>query len=287
MNATDLRRRLRVHARPSHVPILQSFFKTGPGEYGEGDVFIGVNLPAMRAVCRDCREAPLGAALALLRSRIHEERLLGLLMMVDRFTGGDQTERKRVHEAYLAHSARINNWDLVDVTAPQIVGGYLADRSRSPLTRLARSKSLWERRIAIVATHYFIRHGDLDDTFRIADLLLDDSHDLIHKAVGWMLREAGRRDGAALRRFLATRHDRMPRTMLRYAIERFPEKERKGYLRRATLEGRQQGEAQVWQGEARASPYSILSTVAMSSSGESIRRSSGPSCSAGIRKPKP
>jgi 3-methyladenine DNA glycosylase AlkD len=232
LTVTAIRSRLREHARPAHVPILQRFFKTGPGEYGEGDVFIGVKLPAMRSVCKACRETPLAAALTLLKSKVHEERLLALLLMVDRFTRGDDAERRRVYDAYLAHTRYINNWDLVDVTAPAVVGGYLAERSRAPLTKLARSTSLWERRIAIVATHDFIRRGDLADTFRIAGLLLDDPHDLIHKAVGWMLREAGKRDGAALRAFLASRHDRMPRTMLRYAIERFPEAERRTYLRR-------------------------------------------------------
>lgn len=238
MNAADLRRRLRACADPGHVPILQSFFKTGPGEYGEGDVFIGVRLPAMRGVCRDCREAPLEAALTLLQSGVHEERMLALLLLVDRFEQGDEKERQRVYKAYRSHTAFINNWDLVDVTAPAIVGGYLADRSRAPLTKLARSTSLWERRIAIIATHFFIRHGDIDETFRIADLLMDDPHDLIHKAVGWMLREAGTRDGAAEREFLASRHPRMPRTMLRYAIERFPEGERKKYLKTAGLKPR-------------------------------------------------
>jgi 3-methyladenine DNA glycosylase AlkD len=225
-----IRKRLRSAAQPAHVPILQSFFKTGPGQYGEGDIFIGVKLPAMRSVCRDCRDAPMEVALALLKSRVHEERMLALLLLVDRFTRGEGSEQRRVYEAYLSNTAYINNWDLVDVTAPAIVGGYLFERNRAPLGRLARSTSLWERRISIVATHFFIRHGDLADTFRIADRLLDDQHDLIHKAVGWMLREAGKRDGAALRAFLAARHPRMPRTMVRYAIERFPEAERRTYL---------------------------------------------------------
>ena len=235
ITVTDLRKRLRAHADPGSVAILQRFFKTGPGEYGEGDVFIGVRLPPMRAVCKACRDASLGTALALLKSKVHEERLLALLLMVDRFTRGDEAERRAVYEVYLAHTKHINNWDLVDSSAPYIVGGYLAERSRAPLTKLARSTSLWERRIAIVATLYFIRARDLGDTFRIADVLLADPHDLIHKATGWMLREAGKVDGAALRRYLATRHDRMPRTMLRYAIERFPEAERKKYLLMARL----------------------------------------------------
>jgi 3-methyladenine DNA glycosylase AlkD len=242
ITVTELRRRLRAHADPASVAILQSFFKTGPGQYGEGDQFIGIRLPAMRSLCRECRDTPLATALTLLDSKVHEERLLALLLMVDRFTRGDEAERKRVYDAYLANTDRINNWDLVDASAPAVVGAYLAGRSRAPLTRLARSASLWERRIAIVATLYLIREGDLADTFRIADLLLDDPEDLIHKATGWMLREAGKRDGAALRQFLATRHDRMPRTMLRYAIERFPEAERKKFLvtRRANLQARRE-----------------------------------------------
>ena len=211
--------------------MLQGFFRTGPGQYGEGDVFIGVRVPEVRAVCRECRDAPLAAVLALLESRIHEERLLALLLLVHAFERGDDTTRRRIFDAYLAHTAFINNWDLVDLSAYAIVGGYLASRSRAPLARLARSHSLWERRIAIVSTFHFIRRGDLAETLRIADLLLNDPHDLIHKAVGWMLREAGKRDGAALRTFLDARHQRMPRTMLRYAIERFDEPERQRYLK--------------------------------------------------------
>jgi len=230
LTLASIRQRLRSAAQPAHVPVLQSFFKTGPGQYGEGDIFIGVKLPAMRSVSRECRDAPMEVALALLKSRVHEERMLALLLLVDRFARGEDSERRRVYDAYLSNTAYINNWDLVDVTAPAIVGGYLFERNRAPLGRLSRSTSLWERRISIVATHFFIRQGDLADTFRIADRLLDDRHDLIHKAVGWMLREAGKRDGAALRAFLAARHVRMPRTMVRYAIERFPEAERRTYL---------------------------------------------------------
>ena len=230
----QIRRRLKACADPGHVPLLQSFFKTGKGEYGEGDVFIGVRTPEMRAICRESRGTPLASVLALLKSRVHEERALALMLLVDAFQRGDGHTRRAVYEAYLSHTAFINNWDLVDLSASAIVGGSLTGRSRSPLTRLARSSSVWERRIAIIATFHFIRLGELDDTFHIADLLLDDPHDLIHKAVGWMLREAGKRDGAALRAFLASRHHHMPRTMLRYAIERFPEAERKRYLTRTT-----------------------------------------------------
>lgn len=228
--AAAISRKLRKHADPSSVAILQRFFKTGPGEYGEGDRFIGVKVPGVRAVCRECRGASLGAIETLLRSPIHEERTLALLMLVDAFKRGDEGERRRIYDLYLANTKFINNWDLVDCSAAQIVGGWLRGRSTAPLARLARSQSLWERRIAIIATFDGIRRGEFDETFRIADLLIEDERDLIHKAVGWMLREVGKRDGAAERAFLATRYKKMPRTMLRYAIERFPEKERRKYL---------------------------------------------------------
>jgi 3-methyladenine DNA glycosylase AlkD len=243
LSAAEIGRELRKHARPAAVPILQRFFKTGPGEYGEGDTFIGVKVPGVRAVCRKCRDVPLREVQKLLRSPIHEERLLALLMLVDRFTQKKVAGtfpgkvpatflagRREIYRLYLANTAFINNWDLVDASAAQIVGGWLRDRDKAPLTRLARSKSLWERRIAIIATFDDLRRGKFDETFRIADLLLHDEHDLIHKAVGWVLREVGKRDGGAERRFLATRYKTMPRTMLRYAIERFPDAERRRYL---------------------------------------------------------
>jgi 3-methyladenine DNA glycosylase AlkD len=226
-----IRKRLKQHADPASVAILQGFFKTGSGQYGEGDIFIGVRVPAMRAICRECRGATLDVVEPLLRSPVHEERALALLLLVDAFERADERERRRIYDFYLSTTQYINNWDLVDASAAQIVGGWLRDRSRTPLDRLSRSGSLWERRIAIIATFQFIRLGEFDDTFRIADRLLTDPHDLIHKAVGWMLREVGNRDGAAERRYLAARYDRMPRTMLRYAIEKFPEQERQDYLK--------------------------------------------------------
>ena len=222
---------LRASAEPTRVAVLQGFFKTGPGQYGEGDRFIGVRLPVLRLLARQFQDARLDDIETLLASPVHEARLLAMLLLVRQFqTAKDDASRRRIYEFYLLNATRINNWDLVDVSAPGIVGRWLLGRSGAPLRRLARSKDLWERRIAIVATHYFIRQGDLDETFRVADILLNDQHDLIHKAVGWMLREAGKRDARRLRAFLAPRHDRMPRTMLRYAIERFPERERRTYL---------------------------------------------------------
>jgi 3-methyladenine DNA glycosylase AlkD len=228
--AAAISRKLRQHADPSSVTILQRFFKTGPGQYGEGDRFIGVKVPGVRAVCRECRGAAIEVIETLLHSPVHEERTLALLMLVDAFKRGDETERHRIYQLYLANTKFINNWDLVDCSAAQIVGGWLRGRSKAPLSRLAKSRSLWERRIAIIATFDGIRRGEFEETFRIADLLLHDEHDLIHKAVGWLLREVGKRDGAAERAFLASRYKEMPRTMLRYAIERFPEKERRTYL---------------------------------------------------------
>ena len=226
-----LERLLRARADRTRVPILQRFFKTGPGEYAEGDVFIGVTVPDLRRTCRECGDATADDRLRLLRSPVHEERALALLLMVDAFKRADEAGKRRIYTEYLANTRYINNWDLVDCSAAPIVGAWLAHRSRRPLHRLARSASLWERRIAIIATHHFIKAGEVEETFAIADRLRHDEHDLIHKAVGWMLREAGKRNPAAERRFLAPRYTSMPRTMLRYAIERFPERERQAYLR--------------------------------------------------------
>ena len=209
----------------------QRFFKTGPGEYAEGDRFIGVRVPAIRGVAKQYRALAHDEVLALLRSAIHEERLLALLILCDQYKRGDAAERKRIYDAYLGHTAFINNWDLVDASAHKIVGPHLENRSRRPLDRLARSKNFWERRIAVIATFFFIQREEFDDTLRIADRLLDDGEDLIHKAVGWMLREVGKRDLRREEAFLQDRYGRMPRTMLRYAIERFPERRRQAYLK--------------------------------------------------------
>jgi 3-methyladenine DNA glycosylase AlkD len=231
LSAADLRKQLHAYASPEDAVFLQRFFKTGPGQYGEGDTFIGVRVPDMRRVCRECKGASLATIRTLLRSAVHEERGLALMLLVQAFRTSEDEGRRTIYETYLAHTRDINNWDLVDLSAGAIVGGWLDGRSRAPLSRLARSKFLWERRIAIVATFHFIKRGELGETFRIADMLLRDTHDLIHKAVGWMLREAGKRDGVALRDFLRERYPTMPRTMLRYAIERFPEGERRRYLK--------------------------------------------------------
>jgi 3-methyladenine DNA glycosylase AlkD len=232
MNALECQDRLRSLGKPADAAFLARFFKTGPGEYGEGDVFIGVRVPAIRRVAKEFRALPLDEVERLLHSEVHEARLAALVILVLQTAKGDAELRRRVYDLYLANTKHINNWDLVDLSAPQLVGAYLEDRSRRPLDRLAASCWLWDRRISILATFHFIRRGDFDDTLRIAATLLVDRADLIHKAVGWMLREVGKRDQPALERFLRLHCPTMPRTTLRYAIERFPEKKRRTYLAR-------------------------------------------------------
>lgn len=217
--------------RPEDAAFLQGFFKTGPGQYGEGDLFRGIREPVLRKLSRKHDALPVEAVESLLRSAYHEDRLTALLILVRRFSRADEPERETIYNLYLANTSRINNWDLVDASAPYIIGCYLSTRDRGPLARLAVSPLLWERRMAIISTFHFIRAGDFDDTLKIAGMLLEDPEDLIHKAVGWMLREVGKRSLEAEESFLRGAYRRMPRTMLRYAIERFPEPRRKAYLR--------------------------------------------------------
>jgi 3-methyladenine DNA glycosylase AlkD len=212
---------------------LQRFFKTGPGEYGEGDRFLGVRVPDLRSLARECADVSLSALRTLLRSRVHEERLLALLALEQKYSRGSDSEKERIYRFYLDNTRCVNNWDLVDLSAGKIVGDFLIDRDRAVLYELAASENIWERRIAIIATSAFIKIGDYSDTLEIADILLEDEEDLIRKAVGWMLREVGKRDPRAEERFLKPRYRRMPRTMLRYAIERFPESKRQRYLKGA------------------------------------------------------
>ena len=225
-----LRSRLRQLASPVHARNLSWFFKTAPGEYGAGDKFIGIRVPVLRKLAREFRSLPLSATVELLQSPIHEERLLALIILVNASHRADEAGRAEIYKLYLAHLDRVNNWDLVDVSAPRIVGRHLEKRPRKILFRMSRSKNLWRRRVAVLATFHFIRLGDFADALRLAELLLDDGQDLMHKAVGWMLREIGKRDVAVLKRFLDLHAAQMPRTMLRYAIEKFPERERKRYL---------------------------------------------------------
>jgi len=230
MIARKIQKRLRQFATREKARVLQGFFKTGPGEYGEGDIFLGVVVPDIRRVAKEFQDAPLREVIKLLKSAIHEERLLALLLLVGAYTRGDDALKKKIFSLYLKNTKFINNWDLVDLSAPNIVGTHLLERSRKPLYMLARSTDLWKRRIAVLSTFAFIRQNDFDDTLRISKNLLKDDHDLIHKAVGWMLREIGKRDLRTEELFLKQHYKKMPRTMLRYAIERFPEGKRRNYL---------------------------------------------------------
>jgi 3-methyladenine DNA glycosylase AlkD len=232
IRAEMIRSELQSLADPAKALVLARFFKTGPGDYGEGDKFQGVVVPKVRRVVKAHRNAPRREVRKLLRSKFHEERLTALLILVDQYQRGDDTQKRDIYKLYLASAAHINSWDLVDLTAQHIVGAYLDGKDTSVLTRLARSQNLWERRIAMLSTYYSIRQGDSRVALRIAELLLHDPHDLIHKAVGWMLREIGKRCSLKEElRFLDAHAGAMPRTMLRYAIERLPERLRLHYLK--------------------------------------------------------
>jgi 3-methyladenine DNA glycosylase AlkD len=230
-SAAQIEARLREIGDPEHARFVAGYFRTGPGEYGEGDRFLGIRIPALRALVREYRGVSIDAMAGLLRSEWHEARLFALLMLVDAYKRADAETREAIYRLYLANTAYVNNWDLVDSSAPYIVGAHLEGRDRSVLDELARSQVLWERRIAILATQHFIRQNDFGTTLRMAEMLVDDGHDLIHKAVGWMLREIGNRDQAAEEAFLIRHQRTMPRTMLRYAIEKFPPDLRQRYLR--------------------------------------------------------
>ena len=226
----QIKARIQALANAEVAAVLQRFFKTGSGEYGEGDLFVGIKVPPLRALAREFEGAPLQVVKALLRSKVHEERTLALMILLRQFERADEALRERIYSFYLSHTAFINNWDLVDGSAPYIVGPHLWSRDRRQLYVFARSSSLWERRIAILSTLYFIRQNDFKDALKISRILLKDEHDLIHKAVGWMLREIGKQNLATEEAFLKVNYRAMPRTMLRYAIERFPEAKRRRYL---------------------------------------------------------
>lgn len=227
---------LTKRAEPSQVEGLARFFKTGPGQYGEGDRFLGIKVPVTRQVVKECwREMDFAGLEECLRSEYHEARLAGLLALVETFSHSkkNQVLQAECIDFYLSHTDRINNWDLVDLSCYPLLGEWLLDKDRTILYDLARKgKTIWEQRIGIVSTMALVRKGQIEDTFAIADILLHHPHDLIHKAVGWLLREAGKRDEEALVAYLDSRYKVMPRTMLRYAIEKFPEAKRQDYLRR-------------------------------------------------------
>ncbi len=223
--------KLRKLADPERAEIHRRFFKTGRGEYGEGDRFLGIRVPVIRKLAGEFRGLALTDAGKLLRSGWHEERLFALLTLVDSFKRNNEEVRKDIYDLYMNSTRWINNWDLVDLSAPHIPGAWLCGRSRNPLHEFAESGDLWKKRIAIVSTHHFIRMNDFTDTLAISEKLLHDDHDLIHKAVGWMLREVGKRDPETEEKFLKTHYRNMPRTMLRYSIEKFPEEKRRKYLK--------------------------------------------------------
>ena len=216
---------------PKRAEVSLRFFKTGAGEYGEGDDFLGISVPALRKLSRELRDTPLEELVTLLRSKYHEARLLALLGMVEQYKRGRAELREKVYRAYVNNTRWVNNWDLVDTSAEHIVGAHLWTRDRTVLRELGSSNSIWERRIGILATFHFIRKGEYGDTLELAEQLLGDREDLIHKAVGWMLREVGNRDRAVLDRFLARHYKAMPRTSLRYAIEKHSPDERQRYLK--------------------------------------------------------
>jgi 3-methyladenine DNA glycosylase AlkD len=230
LKARDILDRLEVLGDPEKARVAQRFFKTGPGEYGEGDVFVGLRAPEVRRLAREYGSISIHEAAGLLQSPIHEARLLALFILIRLYSRGDEELRARIFDLYLDNTRFINNWDLVDASAEHIVGAHLRHRSRSRIHALAVSVLLWERRIAIMATFHYIKHGEFEETIRVAEQLLHDREDLIHKAVGWMLREIGKRDMPTEETFLGAHYRTMPRTMLRYAIERFPEKLRQRYL---------------------------------------------------------
>ncbi len=218
-------------ADPRRAGAMARYFKTGKGEYAEGDKFLGLAVPATRALAKRYKDLPLPDIKVLLRSPWHEERVCALMLLVERFDRAGAAERKKIYKFYLTGTRFINNWDLVDMSAPGIVGGWLKDKSRAPLYRLAGSKLLWNRRIAVLACFNFIKDGESADALALARRLLDDEHDLMHKAVGWLLREIGKKcSKKVLLDFLKGSYARLPRTTLRYAIERFPAKRRKNLL---------------------------------------------------------
>jgi len=213
--------------------VLQKFFKTGKGEYGEGDVFLGLNSQQIKDVAKKFQNLNLKNIQELINSKIHDERMCGLRILLHQYKKAkkDYVKKRKIFEFYLDNSKKINNWDLVDVSAPNIVGDFLLRENTGILKKFAISENLWEKRIAIVSTYAFIKNKNFGETLAISDILLNDEHDLIHKAVGWMLREIGKRNKNVLEIFLKERYKKMPRTMLRYAIEKFPDGERKKYLK--------------------------------------------------------
>ena len=231
MTLKSLKQNLREIADPEKAEHSMRFFKTGKGEYGEGDKFLGVKVPVLRQQAKKYGDIELPDIKKLLKSPYHEERLCALIILVQKFTKGTEKERSGIYKLYLESIECINNWDLVDNSAHYIVGMYLENRDKDILYKMAESDNLWERRIAIISTFHFIKKNIFKDALKISEILLNDAEDLIHKAVGWMLREIGNRDKPSEKNFLDKHYSNMPRTMLRYAIEKFQERERQNYLK--------------------------------------------------------
>jgi 3-methyladenine DNA glycosylase AlkD len=227
----EIKKRLRKLGDQQRAEVSRRYFKTGTGEYGEGDIFLGIPVPELRKLAKTYRHLKLKDTTKLLQSPIHEERLLAVLILIHIFSAGDESMKKEIFDLYLNHTRYINNWDLVDASAQYIVGAYLAHKSKKVLYHLAKSEDLWERRIAIMSTFHFIRQDEFSETLKIAEILIADREDLIHKAVGWMLREVGKRNLQFEEQFLKLYYQKMPRTMLRYAIEKFPKARRRLFLK--------------------------------------------------------
>jgi 3-methyladenine DNA glycosylase AlkD len=227
---TSLIKELEELKNPEQAKNLQRFFKTGKGEYGEGDIFLGIKLPVQREIAKKYRDLNLTKIGELLKSKIHEHRLIALIILVDKYKKSSEKGKEEIFHFYLNNTKFINNWDLVDLSSHSIVGNFLLNKDKKILYTLSNSKNLWERRIAVISTFSFIKNNDFADSLALAEILLNDKHDLIFKAVGWMLREIGKKDEKVLENFLKFHYKKMPRTMLRYAIEKFPEERRKRYL---------------------------------------------------------
>lgn len=230
MDYINVEKELQKLRDPKKAEILSRFFKTGKGEYGQGDIFLGIPVPKQRQVAKKYIDLSLEELQKLLSSKIHEYRLTSLFILVDKYKKADKALKNKIFNFYLKNAKNINNWDLVDLSAPNIIGDFLLNKDKLILYKLAKSKSLWEKRIAILATYAFIKKNQFEDTLKISEILLGDDHDLIHKAVGWMLREVGKRDQKTEEIFLKRHCQNIPRTMLRYAIEKFPEEKRRFYL---------------------------------------------------------
>jgi len=236
MSYLDIKKELQLYANKERAEHSKRFFKTGKGEYGEGEKFLGTTVPEIHLVSKKFSSATFDDLEKLLEaSSYHEEKLLALLILVSQFEKADEKQRQKIFNFYLKNRKAINNWDLVDCSCHKIVGVYLLDKPKDILYKYAKSENLWERRIAIISTYYFIKHNSFDDTIAIAEILLEDKHDLIHKAVGWMLREVGKKDIKILEEFIQKNSGKMPRTMLRYSIEKFPQPQRKEYLNNKKL----------------------------------------------------